>query len=168
MKRLLFFFGMIAAIIAVSAGCIKKEKYPDTPLISMISYTSVFGTGAYAVEGIITISYQDGNGDIGLREDEKQSPFDTGSPYYYNLVISYYEKQKGVFTRIEPYFPISARIPPLTEGFANEPIKGTITDTIPLNPKPVYDTVRFELFIYDRALHKSNVVTTPDIILRKP
>ena len=64
--------------------------------------------------------------------------------------------------------PLRYRIPDLTPDDRNKAIKGIIVDTIPLNPNPVYDTIQFSMFIYDRALHKSNVVFTPEIIVRRP
>ncbi len=98
---------------------------------------------------------------------QTQPPFDSGSPYYYNYIIDYYEKQNGSFVKLVTTVPFSARIPYLTPDDPNKAIKGYIVDTILLNPKPAHDTVKFKFFIYDRALHKSNVDSTPPIILRR-
>jgi len=145
----------------------KKESFSDIPQIGFISFINEYDTGPFAKRGYLTISYQDGNGDIGLSDGDTLSPYQKSGSYYYNLVIIYYEKQKGIFKQTNPFFPLSARIPLLTPDDPNQPIKGTITDTLTLNPHPVYDTIKFGVFIYDRALNKSNIVTTPEIILRK-
>jgi hypothetical protein len=167
MKKSAFLsFIVITAIIGLS-GCMKKESFSVVPQIGFISFINEFDTTQFAIKGILTISYQDGNGDIGLSAADVQPPFDSASPYYYNLVITYYEKQHGIFKLTETKIPLSARIPPLAPDDPNQPIKGTIMDTLTLDPHPVFDTVKFEVFIYDRALNKSNVVTTPEIILRK-
>jgi hypothetical protein len=154
-------------LLACMAGCMKKENFPDTPEIGFVSYTNVFSTGTFATNGILTFSFQDGNGDIGLSDRDTLSPYNRDGLYYYNLVVDYYEKQYGVYQKIDLSFPLSSRIPRLSLE-SGKAIKGTITDTLVLDPHPDFDTVRFEVFIYDRALHKSNVITTPDIILRKP
>jgi hypothetical protein len=167
MKKIAFFICIVITAIIGLSGCIKKEHYSNIPQIGFISFINVYDTGQYPVKGVLTISYQDGDGDIGLSALYNRPPFDTGSPYYYNLIITYYEKQQGTFKVVETAFPLSARMPLFTPGNPNEPIKGTIADSLDLNPHPVNDTVKFEAFIYDRALNKSNVITTPEIILRR-
>jgi hypothetical protein len=151
----------------IFSSCMKKEVFPETPQIAFQSFVPVFDTGKYATRGFLTISFKDGDGDIGLKEDETQPPFDTGSIYYYNYVIDYYEKQNGSFVRVDFLIPFSTRIPYLTPEDPNKAIKGIIVDTLMLNPKPAHDTIKFKFFIYDRALHKSNVDSTPPIILRR-
>ncbi|MEI7499630.1 MAG: hypothetical protein WCK84_04195 [Bacteroidota bacterium] len=145
----------------------KKEVYPDIPEIAFQSFISEFDTGMYAKRGYLTISFKDGNGDIGLRPDQKEFPFDTGSIYYYNYIIDYYEKQHGTFVKISLDPSYNARIPYLTPDDPNKAIKGIIVDTLILNPQPVWDTIKFKFFIYDRALNKSNIDSTPPIILRR-
>jgi len=80
----------------------KQEHYPDTPQIEFLSYTNVFDTGRFAVKGILNISFQDGNGDIGFLSDgDTFPPFQPNGPYYYNYVIMYFEKQNGVYKQID-------------------------------------------------------------------
>ena len=164
--RLFLFFSAILSI----TSCIKQEHYPDVPQIQPVNFISVFDTGKYAIKGIMSISFTDGNGDIGLLEGDTLSPFDTAGPYYYNFVIVFFNKQQGVYHQIDLKPPFSARIPMLNTQYPGKSIKGTITDTLNLGliPHPGYDTIRFETYIYDRALNKSNVITTPDIVLKKP
>ncbi len=150
-------------------SCIKQESYPIVPEIGYEWMQLGFdSTSPYAKIGILAISFQDGDGDIGLSERDTLSPYQVGGPYYYNYVIRYFEKRDTGFTEVILDPPLSTRIPLLNPNYPDKPIKGTIIDTISLDPAPKYDTVRLELFIYDRALHKSNVITTPDIILRNP
>ena len=161
--------GSIALITAIFllTSCMKKEVYPDIPEIAFQSFTSEFDSGMYAKRGYLTISFKDGNGDIGLRPEQTYPPFDTGGLYYYNYIIDYYEKQNGIFVKVELDPPYYARIPYLTPDDPNKAIKGIIVDTLLLNPRPAYDTIKFKFFIYDRALNKSNVDSTPPIILRR-
>ena len=157
---------LFTGILALS-GCIKKESYPDVPEIGYESFLLVFDTGQFAKQGIFTISFKDGNGDIGLRSRDTFPPFNKQGSYYYNYILNYFEKQNGVFTQVDLDPPFNARIPYLTPDDPNKAIKGLITDTLDLNPHPLFDTIKFEAYIYDRALNKSNIISTPEIILRK-
>ena len=79
-----------------------------------------------------------------------------------------YSKRKGVFVKDTLQIPLKYRIPYLTPDDPNKAIKGIIVDTLPLNPHPLYDTIRFSCYIYDRALHQSNIITTPEFVVRRP
>jgi hypothetical protein len=143
------------------SSCMKKEVFPIIPEIAYQTFTTEFDTGMYATRGFLTISFKDGDGDIGLLPAQNKPPYD------YNYIIDYYEKQNGKFVKVELDPPYNARIPYLTPDDPNKAIKGIIVDTLALNPHPVYDTVKFKFFILDRALHESNVDSTPPIILRR-
>ena len=159
-----------ALAIAVIAGfhsCIKNESFPDTPEIELVSFVKVYDTGAYAAKGILTINFRDGNGDIGLNPGDTLPPYEKGGNYYYNFVIDYFEMQNGQFIKLDLDPPFSARIPVLTPENPGKAIKGLISDTLTLNPFPVFDTIKLEVYLYDRALNKSNVVSTSAIILKR-
>jgi hypothetical protein len=155
------------------SSCMKKEVYPDIPVIAFQDFTLMYGSRIYPDSGLLTISFKDGDGDIGLRTDQKAPPFDTGSIYYYNYIIDYYEKQNGTFVKrifdTASNSAFNSRIPYLTPNDPNKAIKGIIENTLDfhLMPAPVYDTIKLKFYIYDRALHKSNVDSTPPIILRR-
>lgn len=145
----------------------EKEDLPIIPKISYESFILEYDSGAYPKRGYLTITFQDGDGDIGLFADQTEPPYDSLSPYYYNYIIDYYEKQNGKFVKYDLGPALYARIPYLTPNDPNKSIKGFIVDTLPLNPAPLYDTIKLKFFIYDRTLHKSNIDSTPPIILRK-
>jgi len=166
-KHLFFFLSFLAVLSAFFNGCMKKQSFPDTPAISYESFEVLVDTANVVRTGILTISYQDGNGDIGLSAADTFAPYQKGGQYYYNYVITLFEKQNGVFNKVDLAIPFSLRIPVLTPNDPNKAIKGFIVDTMGLYPPPIHDTIKFEAFIYDRALNKSNVITTPEIILRR-
>jgi hypothetical protein len=168
MKRFSWYGLFVISILSGLSGCVKQENYPDVPQIEFQGFYSVFDTGKYMVSGILTISFTDGDGDIGLSPRDTFPPYDPSGQYYYNYVITYFEKQHGVFKQIDLTPPFSARIPVLNREFPGKPIKGIIADTLDLNPHPLFDTIKFEAFIYDRSLNKSNVISTPEIILKRP
>lgn len=154
--------------LLILPGCMKKESFSDIPAIQFKDFVMYYDTLGRPDHGELTISFQDGNGDIGLSGSDTYPPFDSLSPYYYNFIIDYYEMRGGVFKKVNLAFPLSARIPVLNPDNNGKPIKGTLVDkSVFLNPNPVYDTVKYEVYIYDRALNKSNVISTPTLILRK-
>jgi hypothetical protein len=163
--RPIFFLTVVTLTLFI--GCMKQENFPDTPEIGFLGYRTLYETGAFPTKCILDISFHDGNGDIGLGEADTLPPYQPGGPYYYNLVIQYYEKQNGVFILRDLPFPLSSRIPVLAPDDPGRAIKGTITDTVLVDPNPVHDTIQMKLFIYDHALHKSNVISTPEIILSR-
>jgi hypothetical protein len=162
-------FGCTSLVLMLLAitSCMKKEDFSDVPQIAFENFTLEFDSGDFAVRGYLTISFKDGDGDIGLRPDQNEPPFDSLSKYYYNYIIDYYEKQNGKFVKVNLNPTLYARIPYLTPNDPNKAIKGFIVDTLPLNPAPVFDTIKLKFFIYDRALNPSNVDSTPPIILRR-
>lgn len=167
MKRYGLYGILFISILYMLSGCVKQEHYPDEPQIEFLNFYTLFDTGQYAVKGVLNISFTDGNGDLGLNANDTYPPFDTGSPYYYNYIITYFEKQQGVFVKVDLEPPFSYRIPVLNREFPGKPIKGMISDTLELNPHPLFDTIRLEAYLYDRALNKSNVISTPEIILKR-
>jgi hypothetical protein len=161
-----YIFFMIAGICCF-AGCVKQENYPDVPQIEYQDFVYVFNSGQYADSGFLKISFTDGNGDIGLNRNDTFPPFNKSGSYYYNYIINYFEKQQGVF--VDKNTPFRFRIPVLNSEFPGKPIKGVISVKLDFTLNPhLFDTIKFEAFIYDRALNKSNVISTPEIILKRP
>lgn len=150
-------------------GCIKKEIYPDVPRIEFKSFTKINNGLGYDDKGLLVLSFTDGDGDIGLGSNELNPPYNEGSMYYYNFFITYYEKQKGEFVAVELPFSNNSRIPPLFNNEGEKPLKGDIQVELFINNYlSPYDTIRFQVFIVDRALNHSDTLFTPDIIINKP
>jgi hypothetical protein len=159
----------IAILSLVLPSCIKQESYSVIPEIGYQSFQLVYpnATAPYPSTGILSITFQDGDGDIGLTARDTLPPYNKEGNYYYNFVIRYFEKRDTGYAEVVLDPPYSLRLPILNMGYTNKAIKGLIVDTLAMDPSPAFDTIRFEVFLYDRALHKSNVVTTPDIVLRR-
>ncbi len=161
-------------------SCRKIEKYPIEPVIKYDNFILLLNTQTGKTErGVLSISYTDGDGDLGLDPDDTLPPFDKGSDYYYNILIKYFEKQNGTFVEVpllswnpeeQTYDTITfnGRFPNLTPIHGNKNIKGIIQDTMYVNnPLSDFDTIKFKVSIYDRALHLSNEVETPEIVILK-
>lgn len=144
----------------------KKEDYPIQPILTYKDF-QVEGDS-----GILIVQFTDGDGDIGLKDDEVNAPYNFGSGYYYNYNIAYFEKNDSLGwvpgtnvngdTIVHQY-----RINPFTDLSEKQPLKGTIETVI----EPSYyntlssdsDTIRYKVQLIDRALNKSEWLETPVI-----
>ena len=165
-KILVLFF----AITLLGVSCKKKEQYPPEPIISFVSFTNIQNSSGIDDKGVLKISFTDGDGDIGLRQEDTIYPFEPSGKYYYDFFIKYFEKQKGVYKEIiiDSNLTFNARLPYLEPNNDNPNIKGEIEiELFVNNPISVYDTIKFEATICDRILNMSNTVSTPDIIVKK-
>jgi hypothetical protein len=155
------------AIIGIQS-CSKHEVYPIEPVITFGSFTKMANNYTVDEKGILNIAFTDGDGDIGLETWDTLSPYNYASPYYYNIYIDYYEKINGVFEKVTLPLTNNARIPYVSADLADRGIKGNIEVELYINNMlSSNDTIQFEVYIYDRALHKSNSVKTPEIIVDK-
>lgn len=156
---------LIGCLLLIS--CRKKDQFPDTPEIGYVSFTKIQNGTGIDNKGILTISFTDGNGDIGLSDADTLPPFNYGSQWYYDFFITYYELQKGVLTKVELPNTNNSRIPPVSDG-SGKPVKGEIAVELYINnPFSSYDTIAFEVSIADRALNLSNKIMTPYIVITK-
>lgn len=173
--KILFILLLVAVLQFPS--CQKGDKFPDYPIIEYDSFLlELNNTTGITERGVLIFSYTDGNGDLGLNPGDTLPPYERGGPYYYNLIINYFEKQNGEFVEVpllswdanEQQFDtitFNARFPDLTPLTGNLNIKGVFQDTLFIyNPLSEYDTIKFTAYIYDRDLNKSNVIETPPIV----
>ncbi len=171
MKRFLINIAIVLIIAGVFYACKKKDVYPVIPEIKFENFLTITNAGqSFPDRGVLIFSFTDGDGDIGLY------PSDTLPPYDFNLFITYFEIQNGdtveVFlTQTDPAtgdvdtLNFNGRIPILTPFGSNKSISGEVEDTLFIhNPASPFDTIMFRAYIVDRALHKSNIITTPLII----
>ena len=93
--------GLIFVLLLLSLSCRKLEEYPIIPVISYNGFELLINeeTGI-SEQGVLYISYTDGDGDIGLDQGDTGFPYQSGGPYYYNFFITYYECDHGVFTEV--------------------------------------------------------------------
>ena len=134
MKYLRLFTLLIFATLLVFA-CKKPDEYPVIPAIEYKSAYTTKDNQGFDQLFCVTISFTDGDGDIG-----------------YN----------GVWNTIDT--PVSSRIPYLTPDGKNKALKGDILRELNLPFPLLNDTMKYDIFIYDRALHQSNTITTPEFI----
>ena len=170
----------ILILVAASFfSCLDREDFSEIPEIRYKEY-SIEGNSI-----VVKISFTDGDGDIGFRDGEEQYPFGPCDEFHYNLQVDPYFMQEGEYvigtvldydSKCYPkpvpdtgFFPDTVgyyyRVTYLTPDGKDQTLEGDIYIT--LNQALIEfpdDTVKFSIALYDRALHKSNVVETESII----
>ncbi len=166
-------FILVLSAMLLQVSCSKKENFPDTPIIEYESFVKIRNSQNIDEKGILEFSFTDGDGDIGLYN------WDTVAPYDYNLFITYFEKQNGEFKEVvltyfdkitQEYDTISfnARIPIINRSGEDKAFKGKIEIEMFINNYfSDFDTIRFDAYIKDRTLNESNVISTPEIVVKK-
>lgn len=166
MKYLRFIPAVIFLAISFN-GCKKPDEFPLIPSIEFKSIYSTKNSQGYDQKVFVTVSFTDGDGNIGYYsvESGRNEPMfdDPTSQYYNNFIVKTLILQNGIWNSIDT--PISARIPYLTPEGANKGLRGEILREFTVPIPLVQDTLRYEIFIYDRALNKSNTISTSNIIL---
>lgn len=161
-------FVILAILLLAIFSCKKPESYSEIPEISFkdIRIENTYDTLDNQIKRVFLTFYViDGDGDIGLDTSEHYPPYDTSSVYYHNLFINEFEKIDGIYEPIDLTVPLFYRIPNIVQKGKNKTLKADVIIKLDYTLPSLYDTIKYEFFIYDRALHKSNTVSTPDIIL---
>ena len=173
--------GLLLLALAV-CYCQKPVEYPIEPKITYEGFTYLINADStFSGEGIIAFSYTDGDGDLGLDDGDTLPPFGFHDTHYYNMVIDYLKCVNGEFVKmplLSPHVPTSpadtlvlydtvtfnARFKRLRDSEEPKAISGTMEYKLTVqNPFSPNDTVKFEIRIFDRALHESNVIQTEPI-----
>ena len=160
-----------------TVACQKPVEYPVEPKIAYESFTYLFNADStFSGEGVISFSYTDGDGDLGLDDSDTLSPFGFNDAHYYNMVVDYLKCVNGEFvktpllswnaqTQTYDTVTFNARFKRLRDSEEPKAISGKMDYTLTVqNPFSPNDTVKFEIRILDRALHESNVIQTEAII----
>jgi len=159
---------LIGIILLLVSSCHKIEVFPDEPSLSFISV--IVKDSADILDNPIkyvklTFQVIDGNGDIGLSDNDTTGPFHRDSQYYYNLFIREYEKIDDAFVEVTDLeFPRNYRIPDLTPAGQNKTLKAEINVEMEYrysktNPLP-FNEFKYFYYLVDRDLNKSNTDTS--------
>lgn len=170
-----YLIGLLLLALAVSA-CQKPVEYPIEPKIAYAGFTYLMNPDStFSGEGVISFSYTDGDGDLGLDDADTLPPFGFNDAHYYNMVVDYMKCVNGEFVKTpllswnaqtQSYDTVSfnARFKRLRDSEEPKAISGTMDYKLTVqNPFSPNDTVKFEIRILDRALHESNVIQTEPI-----
>ena len=162
-------------------GCFAEPDYPNTPQITFINLENLQGKESANTDSvIITLFFQDGDGDLGLNSTDTLPPFSqrnldgTVNHFRNNYFIDLERLNKDgefepvVFT--PPDFTLSSRFPVLNTLDKETALEGDLKFTFNLfstsfSPVQKGDTLRYKISIADRNLNVSNVVVTDPMIV---
>lgn len=165
MKKLTGIGFVIGILLAFFLSCQKIESISEIPYIQFKSFElrdTIDILGNPGKVGELVFKFEDGDGDIGLEQPDSLSSDTTA----YNLFFTLYEKIEGQFQVVEEEnleTPLNYRIPYIKNIGQNKTLKGEIKVEFYYYLLALYDTIRYEFYIVDRALHKSNIETTTEI-----
>ena len=170
-----YLIGLLFLVVA-TMSCQKKVEYPVEPKIAYEGFAYIVNEdGSFSGEGIISLSYTDGDGDLGLNDGDTLAPFGPNDAHYYNMIVDYMKCVNGTFvkmplvswnTQTQSYDTVSfnARFLRLRDNDEPKAISGTMEYALLVqNPFSPNDTIKFEIRIFDRALHESNTIQTAPI-----
>jgi hypothetical protein len=155
-------------------SCKKPQHYSKTPAIkfqSLIMVDSIDALDNKIKNLALSFTFVDGDGDLGLGDGDTVAPYDTSSIHYYNLIIDTYRKENGQFQKMNLTVPLYYRFPDIQTHGQDKTIKGTLLANFRYyvdNQGGLFnygDTLKYEFYIFDRALNQSNIESTPEIIL---
>ena len=158
-QRSLFYLAIGLGVTA----CFKPDDFPDEPEISFENFEKAENNTAY-----LTVSFTDGDGNIGLEKGDTTGKFSPDSRYHHNLFLEYYEKKNGDWVKRDLDPPFYYRIPPLEPEGRSKALEGDIRVHIKptyYDPTSPHDTIKFSAQLADRDLNESNIVETDPIIV---
>lgn len=169
MKR--YVLAICSLILVFNNACIETEPVSSIPEVAFksieLAYVVDTSLGNQYLKGaILLFEFVDGDADFGV---DKETAEDTTLPdtSRYNLFLHPFYKLEGVYYSVEqdtnnppPYYSIFYN-QKLDRVGQNKTVKGTITLTI--IDLPLYDTLRYDFYISDRAGNNSNIESTADL-----
>ncbi len=148
-ERKLFLQSIALILLWAAAGC--KREEPDlgpVPRLELLE-VSPLQLQAFKDSLVIRLQYEDGDGDLGGVHPDSSNLFVVDS----RIGLKY-----------------SYRIQELVPGGETVPIKGTLKillNSLFLVQDTVQETVSFEIYAFDKAGNKSNVLRTEQVVINR-
>jgi hypothetical protein len=168
-KNTAIVLNLALVLLLALPGCIKKENYPVDPVISYKDFKSYDDDSAY-----FTLKFTDGDGDFGLKPEDTSGSYSSTGKYYYNLYMKYmYKKPDGTWSAYFNANPLvndtqyyKYRVPFIEQSGKDKSMNGEVRVKLTeLRPTTSHKFIKYVFYIYDKALHQSNVVTSPEFPL---
>jgi len=155
--------GLCLFLLMASVSCEPLEDISEVPSITFKDFElfqiDTFSNTIYA--GRLTFDFVDGDADIGINQDF-QGVYDS-----INFFLLPSEKSGETYLPLADTLKYQIRYNEKLDRIGqNKTIKGEIALVIYYFITPPYDTIRYDFFILDRAMHQSNIATTTDIGFR--
>ena len=152
---------LFIVLLTLFFACKEREEFSEIPYLEFTKYElkdSVDALGNITKLCELHIYFTDGDGDIGLFND------DTIAPYDYNLFVNYFEMHNDSLQQINVNPPYHIRMPNLTPTGQNKSLKVDVKYDVNVTYRNS-DSIKFELKLFDRALNESDWVSSPLIII---
>ncbi|MCX7862050.1 MAG: hypothetical protein N2449_03575 [Bacteroidales bacterium] len=153
----------IVVLLLILVQCKKPEKVSKVPEIKFIDLPikdTVDLLGNPIRRATLIFSLVDGNGDIGLKDDDTFPPYNRGSAYYYNLFIDLYKRVNGQLVPIQLTTPFYFRTKYIEPQGINKVLQCTLKVNLDFNVPLAFDSCECMFYMYDRSLNKSNIERT--------
>lgn len=162
----------LASLPFAFSSCLKTEEFPNEPILTFQKIEQVYEPNSSndTARGwyfYITVGFTDGDGDIGLNEEDTYSPFGQDEDHYHNYFTRIRKRTDGQWADFgDPWRYRMRRITPTGQ---DPTLNGEIT--VRMGPLPVNlpfptaslhpgDTLEVTVQLEDRSLNMSNTVTT--------
>lgn len=172
MKTLKILSCSILALVFGLAACEEIVTYPNTPQIEFEQVevkdsVDLLGNRYKSVD--LQFHLIDGDGNVGLQEGDSLFVSED-SVLYNNFFASDYKKENGEFVLVEALLKRSYRLPYIEIQGQNKTLDATVNIRFEYQYggdfELPYDTFRYDFFVIDRELNKSNVILTPEIVFQ--
>ncbi len=147
-------------IILIFSQCRKPEKVSEIPQIKFVDVPvkdTLDDLGNHVRRATLIFTLIDGNGDIGLQDYDTLSPFNSGSKYYNNLYIDVYKRVQNQQVAIPLKNPSYFRTKYIEPQGINKVLQCTLKVDLDFILPIDFDSCEFVFYMYDRALHQSNI-----------
>lgn len=163
MKDYKFIAAVFLLSLTIMSSCVKEKEFPSTPAITFLHYDAYTPDSADCV-----IAFTDGDGDIGIMEDDATTPNDYKLKYLYKDLVTgtFKPYDSDLSTPAMDTLFYSYRVPNLTPDGQYKALDGEIRAKLRAAPiyHPAHTIVKFEITLRDRAGNISNKVMTNEII----
>jgi hypothetical protein len=166
-------FSIACLLGLLYSSCVKKENYPNYPIITYNSYIP-FCSGSITDSAYIRVNFTDGNGEIGYPAGDASAPSD-----FFIMPMLYVNKTKSFqpITGINgDTINFSYQIPDITPTGSDKELNGIIQINLETAISTIVgiadsfgsglvnvNEIQFQVWMYDRNNIKSNVLITPVI-----
>lgn len=151
-------------------SCNELDKYSEIPEIEFSGYTVdyEYANGEILKKNVtIQFSILDGDGDVGLLPEDTVAPYKDSLASNFFATIFVRKNHKWVSGDQLNYLPIRYRMPYMGEGTTSLLKADVFIDFSYAAKLFPYDSIKYNFYILDRALHKSNIDSTTIIVFQE-
>lgn len=160
----------VFSVMALMTACYKEISFDIEPYIEFSDLRKEIRldqfSGSKKDSVILTIKFQDGDGDLGLNEEEKKAAVEKQN---FNYIIRIFRQKNGVFKEVPQEVPYSGFFPRLKSDNKKGPIEGKLDYSLVYfqDFTPKKDSLKYQITIKDRAGNISNTIESKVIILNE-